>query len=71
MLLAAFELDWRDVAKRGVTPPSIVEPFDPVDHGHRQLEPGCPSFPVEEFDLHRSPERLDNGIVVGVSDAAD
>ena len=33
-----------------------------------KLDSCAPTLPVEEFDLHPAPERLDEGIVVAVPD---
>ena len=35
------------------------------EHRLRQLDTGVPAPPVQEFDLHASPEGLDDGVIVG------
>ena len=65
-LISSFELDWCDHAKRGVPSLTIVEDLEVVEDGVRQLDSCAPTLPVEEFDLHPAPERLDEGIVVAV-----
>ena len=50
--------------------PPVVETFDVFEDRVRQLESGTPALPVEQFGLHPGPERLDDGVVVGVADGA-
>src|ERR1700733_1733704 len=68
--MEGFKLHRRNVAERAVQALGVVEVLDPLGDGDRQLDLGPPPLPVEQFDLHRAPERLHRGIVVAVADGA-
>jgi hypothetical protein len=44
--------------------------LDPLGHGNRQLDLGPPLLAVEQFDLHRTPERFHGGVDVAVANGA-
>ena len=46
----------------GVATLAVVEDLEVFEDGVGQLDPGAPPLPVEQFDLHASPERLDHGV---------
>ena len=50
---------------------TVVEDLDVLECRVRQLCSGLPSFPVEQFDLHRRPERLHHRIAWPVPDGAE
>jgi hypothetical protein len=54
-----------------VTPTAVVEPFDVLEDRVRELDPRPPALPVQQLDLHAPPERLDDRVVVGISDCAE
>src|SRR3990172_4436066 len=47
---------------------AVVEDLEVLEHRVRELDPGAPLLAVEKLDLHPGPERLDDGIVEGVTD---
>ena len=47
----------------GVASLSVVEDLKVFEDGVGQFDTGAPSVPVEQFDLHATPERFDDGIV--------
>src|SRR6476646_2298866 len=55
---------------RGVSSLAVVPDLDVVEVRVGQLDAGGPPLPIEEFDLHPRPERLDHGVVVAVADRA-
>jgi hypothetical protein len=50
-----------------VSAAGVVEAFDVFEHRVRQLDAGVPALPVQQFNLHATPEGLDDGIVVRVT----
>src|ERR1700680_4278676 len=65
-----FELYGREHPERRVTALTVMEDLEVFEDRVRQLASGAPSLAVEEFDLHPTPERLDDRIVVAVADGA-
>ncbi len=51
-------------------PARVVEILNVIGHCHAQFNYGGPSFTVEKFGLHSSPERFDHGIVIAITDRA-
>lgn len=49
---------------------SVVERFDVVGHGERELDHGAPALSIKQLDLHRAPERLHGSVVVAIADGA-
>jgi hypothetical protein len=54
----------------GMASVRIVPAFYPLEDGVGKFVAGGPRFRVEQFELHRSPERLYHRIVVAVADRA-
>lgn len=48
----------------------VVEGVNVVDHLCAQLNNRDPFFPIQYLRLHSSPERLDHGIVITVTDSS-
>ena len=48
-----------------------MEPLDVLEDRVRELDPGSPPMAVEQLHLHAPPERLDDRVVVGVTDRAE
>ena len=65
-----FELGRREHIQGGVPPAVVVEILDVVGDSHAELFHGAPGAGVEQFGLHPSPERLDEGIVIAISDGS-
>src|SRR5215471_12044698 len=57
-------------AERGMAAVAVVEPFDVFEYGAGELEAGVPPLPVQQLGLHPCPERLGEGVVIRVTDAA-
>jgi hypothetical protein len=66
-LVSNLELDWCEHAKRGVAALAVVEDFQVFEDRVGELDASAPAFAVEELDLHSAPERLDDGVVVAVT----
>lgn len=49
-----------------MAPAAVVEPLDVLEDRVGELDPRAPPLPVEQLDLHASPERLDDRVVVGI-----
>ena len=56
--MAAFEVDRRDLAERGVPPARVVEALDEVEDGHLRLGLRLEAFAVEKLALERREEAL-------------
>jgi hypothetical protein len=54
----------------GMPPGRVVPALYPLEDGIGKFIAGLPRSRVEQFELHRSPERLHHGIVVAVTDSA-
>ena len=54
----------------GMASLGIVPALDPLGDSIGQLVAGLPCFRVEQFELHRAPERFHHGIVIAVPDGA-
>lgn len=48
----------------------VIEPFDSLEHGRRELRPGVPARAVQELALHRRPEALDERVIDAGGDSA-
>ena len=68
--MAAFEVDRRDLAERGVPPARVVEALDEVEDGHLRLGLRLEAFAVEKLALERREEALAERVVVSVTDGA-
>ena len=68
--MAAFEVDRRDLAERGVPPARVVEALDEVEDGHLRLGLRLEAFAVEKLALERREEALAERVVVRVADRA-
>ena len=68
--MAAFEVDRRDLAERGVPPARVVEALDEVEDGHLRLGLRLEAFEVEKLALERREEALAERVVVRVADRA-
>ena len=66
-----FELYRAGPAERAVASAAVVEPLDVLEDRVCELDSRAPALPVEQLDLHASPERLHDRVVVGVADAAE
>ena len=53
-----------------MAPAAVVEALDVLEDRVRQFDAGVPPLPVEQLDLHAAPERFGDGVVVGITDAA-
>src|ERR1035437_5741515 len=69
-LVPSLELDWCKHAQCRMTALAIVEDLEALEDRIGQLDPCTPDAPVEQFDLHPAPERLDEGIVEATPDRA-
>jgi hypothetical protein len=49
----------------------VVESFDVLEDRVGELDAGVPSLPVEDLGLKPCPERFGDGVVVGVTNAAE
>jgi hypothetical protein len=49
---------------------AVVEDLEVLEDRVGELQPGAPSFAVEQLGLHACPESLHHAVVVGVADAA-
>ena len=47
---------------------TVVEDLEVFEHGVGEFDRSAPPLPVEQFDLHASPERCDDGVVETVPD---
>jgi hypothetical protein len=47
---------------------AVVEDLEVFEDRIRELDPCSPDPPVEEFDLHPAPERLDHGVIETAAD---
>ena len=65
-----FELGGGEHIQSGVPPAVVVEVIDVVGDSHAELFHGAPGAGVEQFGLHTSPERLDECIVIAISDGS-
>ena len=52
----------------GVTSLAVVEDLEVFEDGVGQFDAGPPSLPVEQLDLHSSPEGFDDGVIEAVAD---
>jgi hypothetical protein len=59
-MVRAFELYRREPVELAVAALAVVPDLEVLEDCVGQLEAGVPLFPVEEFDLHARPERLDH-----------
>jgi hypothetical protein len=66
-LMSSLELDGCEHAKRGVAALAVVEDFQVFEDRVGEFDASAPAFAVEELDLHLAPERLDDGVVVAVT----
>ena len=60
--MQVFELVRGQHSLGGVTASGVVPTFDPFEDLAGQFDSGAPVLPVEEFALHRGPERFDAGV---------
>ncbi len=69
-IVSGLGLGWRDIAD-GLEKPSVIEPVDPFQGGDfHGLHAAPRTAPVDEFGLVEAVDRLGQGIVVAVTDAA-
>jgi hypothetical protein len=54
-----------------VAPAAVVKALDVLEDRVRELDPRAPPLAVQQLDLHASPERLHDRVVVRVSDGAE
>ena len=47
-------------------PLPVLEDLKVLEDGVGELQSGSPAAPVEQFDLHARPERLDDGVIEAV-----
>ena len=63
-----FEIQRRQVAQRGMTPPRVVPPFDEREHRRPRLGVRRPLRAVEQLALQRREEALGHRVVEAVAD---
>jgi hypothetical protein len=66
-----FELDGRAMVELGVSAAAVVEDLDVFEDGIGDLDAGIPALPVEEFDLHRRPERSHHRVLERIADGSE
>ena len=52
----------------GVASLPVVEDLEVLKDGVGQFDAGAPPLPVQQFDLHASPERFDDSVIEAVPD---
>jgi hypothetical protein len=67
---SGLELYRGEHAECAVAPGAVVEDLQVLKDRVGQLDPSAPALPVQQFDLHPGPERLDHRIVIAISNAA-
>jgi hypothetical protein len=68
--MGLLELNRGAPAQGAVASLPVVEDLEVLKDRVGQLDAGSPPLAVQEFGLHPGPERLDDGVVVGVTDGA-
>ena len=53
-----------------MAPAAVVKDFDVFEDRVRELQAGVPPLPVKQLGLHAPPERLGDGVVVGVANGS-
>jgi hypothetical protein len=67
-LMPSLELERCEHTQRRVTPLAIVENLQVLEDGAGQLDARAPARPIEQFDLHSTPERFDHRVVETITD---
>ena len=70
-MVARFGFRRRNIADRLQQPP-VVEPVDPFERGELDRFEAAPRpAPVDDLGLVEAVDRLGEGVVIGIADAAD
>ena len=70
LVTATFERSGTEVAKRGMTSPTVVEELEIVEEVGASLTPRGPCRVVDEPELQRGEEALGDGVVLAIAPAA-
>ena len=68
--IECFELGRGEHIQGRVATAGLVAVLDVVGDSYAELFHGAPGAGVEQFGLHPSPERLDEGVVIAVADGS-
>jgi hypothetical protein len=66
--MSSLKLERCEHTQRRVTPLAIVEDLEVFEDCTGQFDACAPAFPIEQFDLHATPEGFHHRVVVAVAD---
>ena len=65
--MSSLKLERCEHTQRRVTPLAIVEDLEVFEDRTGQFDACAPALPIEQFDLHATPERFHHRVVVAVA----
>lgn len=67
-LMPSFKLERCEHTQRRVTPLAIVKDLEVFEDRAGQFDACAPAFPIEQFNLHATPERFHHRVVIAIAD---